>query len=89
VDSVIISKPHYKKSVLITVQPFGTRITWTGGNILTDQTISALKWRCINISTLKAVQKHATIYTLWTTTFTVLQFTQHHTLQWLQLLLGT
>jgi hypothetical protein len=73
----------------MTVQPFGTRITWTGGNILIIQTISALKWRCLNLSMLKAVQKHATIDTLWTMTFTVLRFTEHHTVQWLQLLLGT
>jgi len=63
VESSIISKPHYMQSVLMTVQPFGTRITWTGGNILINQNASQLQCRDLNIPTQKAVQKHATIDT--------------------------
>jgi hypothetical protein len=73
----------------MTVQPFGTRITWTGGNILINQTASQLQWRDLNIPMQKAVQKRVTIETFWTMTFTVLQFTQQHSVQWLQSLLGT
>jgi hypothetical protein len=73
----------------MTVQPFGTRITWTEGNILINQTVSALQWRDLNIPMQKAVQKHATVDTFWTMTFTILRFTEHHTMQWLQSLPGT